>query len=102
MSVKERVVPEKSQVVKSNVPNKRMRLNNCFSFKEITMEPGTSLKDIDSNQFKDEIKRWAKAVVKYARQVSSSMRSSRKSSRFGSSRRKSSNGIGSPESSSHG
>ncbi|GLT55932.1 hypothetical protein SLA2020_290130 [Shorea laevis] len=100
MSVKEHVVPEKTQVVKSDVPNKRRRVNNFFSFREITMEPGTSLKDIDSNKFKDEIKRWAKAVVKYARQLS--LGRSRKSNRFGSSRRKSSNRIGSPESSSRG
>lgn len=50
------------------------------------METVSSLKDLDSNKFKAEIKRWAKAVVTYARQVSGRLGSSRKSDRYGSSR----------------
>lgn len=54
-----------------DVNAKRRRFDHCFSFMEISMEPGSSLKDMDSNKLKTEIKRWAKAVVIYARQVSS-------------------------------
>ncbi|KAK4736130.1 hypothetical protein R3W88_010391 [Solanum pinnatisectum] len=58
---------------------KRGRFNSCFSFMEISIDPGMkSLKHLDSKQFKEEIKKWAKSVVSYARQVSD---------RFGSSRR---------------
>ncbi|KAI6671805.1 hypothetical protein NL676_006690 [Syzygium grande] len=52
---------------------KRRRTDRCFSFMEINIEKpagSTSLKDVDSNKLKFEIKRWAKAVVRYARQVS--------------------------------
>lgn len=49
---------------------KRGRFDRCFSFMEISVEPGKSVKDMDSNKLKAEIKRWAKAVVAYARQVS--------------------------------
>ncbi|XP_030464515.1 uncharacterized protein LOC115683982 [Syzygium oleosum] len=52
---------------------KRRRTDRCFSFMEINIEKpagSTSLKDVDSNKLKAEIKRWAKAVVRYARQVS--------------------------------
>ncbi|GMI91787.1 hypothetical protein HRI_002848000 [Hibiscus trionum] len=67
---------------------KRGSFNRCFSFMEVPMEPAvSSLKELDSNKFKAEIKRWAKAVVRYARQVSGRLgRSSRKSGRYGSSR----------------
>lgn len=70
---------------------KRQRTDRCFSFMEITIEPGTkSLKHLDSKKFKSEIKRWAKAVVTYARQVSQRFGSSRKAQdsgeRVGSSR----------------
>ncbi|KAK8551269.1 hypothetical protein V6N13_119741 [Hibiscus sabdariffa] len=67
---------------------KRRSFNRCFSFMEVPMEPAvSSLKELDSNKFKAEIKRWAKAVVGYARQVSGRLgRSSRKSDRYGSSR----------------
>ncbi|KAJ9692137.1 hypothetical protein PVL29_011287 [Vitis rotundifolia] len=51
-----------------DVNAKRRRFDHCFSFMEISMEPGSSLKDMDSNKLKAEIKRWAKAVVTYARQ----------------------------------
>ncbi|KAI9079233.1 hypothetical protein K1719_038838 [Acacia pycnantha] len=49
---------------------KRRRFNRWFSFVEVPLEPGKQLKDMDSNKLKAEIKRWAKAVVAYARQVS--------------------------------
>ncbi|MFS7974432.1 hypothetical protein Hanom_Chr09g00868671 [Helianthus anomalus] len=50
---------------------KRQRYDRCFSFMEISMDPGIkSLKRLDSRKFKSEIQRWAKAVVRYARQVS--------------------------------
>lgn len=60
---------------------KRPRIGSCFSFMEISIEPGIkSLKHLDSKKFKSEIKRWAKAVVTYARQVSDRFGSSRRSS----------------------
>ncbi|KAF7134396.1 hypothetical protein RHSIM_Rhsim08G0230800 [Rhododendron simsii] len=63
----------------TNNTGKRQRTDRCFSFMEITIEPGTkSLKHLDSKKFKSEIKRWAKAVVTYARQVSQRFGSSRK------------------------
>ncbi|XP_030526376.1 uncharacterized protein LOC115738035 [Rhodamnia argentea] len=54
---------------------KKRRTDRCFSFSfmEINIEKpagSTSLEDVDSNKLKAEIKRWAKAVVRYARQVS--------------------------------
>lgn len=59
---------------------KRRRLNSCFSFMEISIDPNVkSLKHLDSDKFKDGIKKWAKAVVTYARQVSQHFGSSRKS-----------------------
>lgn len=68
----------------TNNTGKRQRTDRCFSFMEITIEPGTkSLKHLDSKKFKSEIKRWAKAVVTYARQVSQRFGSSRKAQDFG-------------------
>ncbi|KAK7349231.1 hypothetical protein VNO77_06426 [Canavalia gladiata] len=55
---------------KGQKPAKRRRFDRCFSSIEVSMEPGKQLKDMDSNKFKAEIMRWAKAVVAYARQVS--------------------------------
>ncbi|KAL5160305.1 hypothetical protein HKD37_07G017848 [Glycine soja] len=55
--------------LKGQKPSKRRRLNRCFSSVELSMEPGKQLKDMDSNKLKGEIKRWAKAVVAYARQA---------------------------------
>ncbi|WRX27545.1 hypothetical protein QQP08_020032 [Theobroma cacao] len=86
MSVKKTVALDNAQVVKSNVTSKRRRFNQCFSFMEISMEPAPSLSHLDSNKFKSEIKRWAKAVVAYARQVSGRFGSSRRSDPYGSSR----------------
>ncbi|OVA11743.1 hypothetical protein BVC80_41g33 [Macleaya cordata] len=52
------------------VPAKRRRYNRCFTCMEIKIEPAGSLKDLDSDMLKTEIKKWAKAVVAYARQLS--------------------------------
>ncbi|KVI05874.1 uncharacterized protein LOC112509569 [Cynara cardunculus var. scolymus] len=50
---------------------KKPRYDRCFSFMEISIDPSIkSLKRLDSRKFKFEIQRWAKAVVRYARQVS--------------------------------
>lgn len=61
--------------LKGQKPSKRRPFDRCFSSVEVSMEPGKQLKDMDSNKLKDEIKRWAKAVVAYARQVSGRFRS---------------------------
>ncbi|KAG8380057.1 hypothetical protein BUALT_Bualt07G0153900 [Buddleja alternifolia] len=59
---------------------KRRRINECFSFMEISIDPGVkSLKHLDSKKFKDSIRKWAKSVVTYARQVSQHFGSSRSS-----------------------
>ncbi|XVE88757.1 hypothetical protein DITRI_Ditri19aG0094500 [Diplodiscus trichospermus] len=93
MSVKKTVAlddGDRDEAVERNVitrtDTKRRRFNRCFSFMEVSMEPVSSLSELDSNKFKSEIKRWAKAVVAYARQVSGRLGSSRKSDRYGSSR----------------
>ncbi|KAM7471808.1 hypothetical protein LguiA_009991 [Lonicera macranthoides] len=60
---------------------KRQHSDSCLSsFMEISMEPPgiKSLKHLDSKKFKASIKRWAKAVVSYARQVSDHFGSSRR------------------------
>ncbi|KAI4355542.1 hypothetical protein L6164_004303 [Bauhinia variegata] len=59
-----------SALVRQEKTAKRGRFDRCFSFAEISLEPGKELKKMDSKKLKDEIKRWAKAVVAYARQVS--------------------------------
>ncbi|XP_020227291.1 uncharacterized protein LOC109808639 [Cajanus cajan] len=56
--------------LKGQKPSKRRRFDRYFSSVELSLEPGKQLKDMDSNKLKAEIKRWAKAVVAYARQVS--------------------------------
>ncbi|MBA0745426.1 hypothetical protein Gogos_008001 [Gossypium gossypioides] len=88
MSVKRTVGLDNGDVGSSSSNTKRGSFNRCFSFMEVSMEPAvSSLDELDSNKFKAEIKRWAKAVVRYARQVSGRLgRSSRKSDRYGSSR----------------
>lgn len=64
--------PSLNRSVTVNPQNaKRQRYDRCFSFMEIKIDPGIkSLKRLDSRKFKSEIQRWAKAVVRYARQVS--------------------------------
>ncbi|KAK9099184.1 hypothetical protein Syun_026229 [Stephania yunnanensis] len=50
---------------------KRGRYDCYLSFAEIKLEePVSSLKDLDSEKMKSEIRRWARAVAAYARQVS--------------------------------
>ncbi|KAL6140754.1 hypothetical protein ACLB2K_059049 [Fragaria x ananassa] len=49
---------------------KHRRFDRCFSFLEVSAESGKSLKERDSEKLKAGIKRWAKAVAAYARQVS--------------------------------
>lgn len=52
--------------------------NRCFS---LPIDPGggvKSLKHMDSKKLKEEIKKWAKKVVAYARQVSDHFGSSRR------------------------
>lgn len=49
---------------------KRGRFGRWFSFAEVPLERGKTLKEMDSTKLKFEIKKWAKAVVAYARQVS--------------------------------
>ncbi|RZC49885.1 hypothetical protein C5167_018320 [Papaver somniferum] len=65
---------------------KGLQNSRCFSFVKIKLEPSGSLKDLDSDKLKTEIKKWAKAVVKFARQLSSRG--------FGSSRRGGGGGSG--------
>ncbi|PWA62964.1 hypothetical protein CTI12_AA246920 [Artemisia annua] len=64
--------PSLNRSVTSHPENsKKQRYDRCFSFMEIKIDPGIkSLKRLDSRKFKFEIQRWAKAVVRYARQVS--------------------------------
>nr|GEV01808.1 hypothetical protein [Tanacetum cinerariifolium] len=66
--------PSFNRSVTSHPDNsKKQRYDRCFSFSfmEIKIDPGIhSLKRLDSRKFKFEIQRWAKAVVRYARQVS--------------------------------
>ncbi|KAJ8773869.1 hypothetical protein K2173_009300 [Erythroxylum novogranatense] len=59
------------KVVDDHLTSKRRRQDDtrCFPFAEISMEPGKSLRKLDSGKFKSEIRRWAKAVVAYARQI---------------------------------
>ncbi|WJX86330.1 hypothetical protein P8452_68653 [Trifolium repens] len=57
--------------LKNQKSSKRRRFDRCFSSVElVSMEQGKKLKEMDSNKLKSEIKRWAKAVVAYARQSS--------------------------------
>lgn len=66
-------------VVEGKETVKRARTDNCFTFMEVSIEPGIkSLKRLDSKKLKMQIKKWAKAVVTYARQVSDHFGSSRR------------------------
>ncbi|KAG6507457.1 uncharacterized protein LOC121983035 [Zingiber officinale] len=42
----------------------------CVSGLEFALEAGRPLRELDPEKIKEEIKRWAKAVVAYARQLS--------------------------------
>ncbi|CAL4956194.1 unnamed protein product [Urochloa decumbens] len=48
---------------------KAARYGRCFSGLELSVGPGP-LKDMDAGKLKDQIRRWAKAVVAFARQIS--------------------------------
>lgn len=83
MSVKKSLSLTKAEETKRlerhDAARKRRRsFDLCFSYPELPMERGQSLKDMDSEKLKTGIKKWAKAVVAYARTVSN---------RFGSWRR---------------
>lgn len=68
-----------SDVVQGKETAKRARTDSCFTFMEVSIEPGIkSLKRLDSKKLKIQIKKWAKAVVTYARQVSDHFGSSRR------------------------
>ncbi|KAK9280733.1 hypothetical protein L1049_003621 [Liquidambar formosana] len=82
MSAKEDLALSNDGEGEDDASAKRGRFDRCYSFMEISIEPGP-LKDLDSNKLKTQIKRWAKAVVAYARQVSGRLGSGR----LGSSRR---------------
>ncbi|WOG89354.1 hypothetical protein DCAR_0208592 [Daucus carota subsp. sativus] len=70
---------EDSEDVEHKESVKRARSDNCFTFMEVSIEPGIkSLKRLDSKKLKIQIKKWAKAVVTYARQVSDHFGSSRR------------------------
>lgn len=75
MSVKDPRDPSNGEVI---VKRGRRSFNRCISIPEIKSLESGPLAKVDSKKLKMEIKRWAKAVVAYARQVSD---------RFGSSRR---------------
>ena len=49
---------------------RRRSFDLCFSSPELPMEYGKSLKEMDSEKLKAGIRKWAKAVVAYARTVS--------------------------------
>ncbi|OIW11861.1 hypothetical protein TanjilG_31611 [Lupinus angustifolius] len=57
-------------IIKGQKSAKRRHSDRRSSSREVTLEQGKRLKDMDSNKLKAEIKRWAKAVVAYARQIS--------------------------------
>jgi hypothetical protein len=48
---------------------KAARYGRCFSGLELSIGPAP-LKDVDAERLKDQIRRWAKAVVAFARQIS--------------------------------
>ncbi|KAG2589386.1 uncharacterized protein LOC120675919 [Panicum virgatum] len=63
-----------------NRKQKAARYGRCFSGLELSIGPAP-LKDVDAGRLKDQIRRWAKAVVAFARQISfGSPRSVNKSS----------------------
>ncbi|CAM0881345.1 unnamed protein product [Alopecurus aequalis] len=47
----------------------RRRYGRCFSGLELSVGPGP-LKDVDAGKLKSQIRKWARAVVAYARQLS--------------------------------
>ncbi|KAG6398015.1 hypothetical protein SASPL_139465 [Salvia splendens] len=83
--------PGKSASLKESAPEtvnysghgakkRRTSSSSCFSFMEVSIDPSVkSLKHLDSDKLKEGIKKWAKAVATYARQVSQRLGSSRRS-----------------------
>lgn len=71
--------PEDAIIGGSGSRSKRARFDRCFSGLEFKIESGP-LKELDPEKLKKEIKRWAKAVVAYARQLSGSFGRSRERS----------------------
>ncbi|KAL8118702.1 hypothetical protein AgCh_016276 [Apium graveolens] len=67
-----------SGIVQGKEIVKRSRSHGCFSSIQVSIEPGKSLKRLDSKKFKAQIKKWAKTVATYARQVSDHFGSSRR------------------------
>lgn len=71
---------ESAQTVKNSSRGAKKRCTSsrlCFSFMEISVDPSMkSLKHLDSDKLKEGIKKWAKAVATYARQVSQRLGSS--------------------------
>ncbi|KAL1538257.1 hypothetical protein AAHA92_27021 [Salvia divinorum] len=73
-------VPETDKNSGHGAKKRRTSSSSCFSFMEISIDPGVkSLKHLDSDKLKEGIKKWAKAVATYARQVSQRLGSSRRS-----------------------
>uniref|UniRef100_A0A5K1E5N8 Uncharacterized protein n=1 Tax=Nymphaea colorata TaxID=210225 RepID=A0A5K1E5N8_9MAGN len=60
----------------SALTNNVKKFDRCFSGLDLTIEAG-SLRDVDSDKLKNGIKKWARAVVAYARQVSGYLTSPR-------------------------
>ena len=76
MSVKKTLSLNHGEAVKGGTRTKSVKFSRFFSCKQISMEAGKTLEQMDSNKLKSEIQRWAKAVVAYARQVSARFGSS--------------------------
>lgn len=74
MSVKKSLSLTKAEEAKRprrhDSARKRRSFDLCFSSPELPLERGKSLKEMDSEKLKTGIRKWAKAVVAYARQVS--------------------------------
>ncbi|KAG9131148.1 hypothetical protein Leryth_020140 [Lithospermum erythrorhizon] len=78
MSAKEVMDSNNGRLIKNPSATKQGRFNRCFSFPAISIDPAVkSLKHVDSRKLKCQIRRWAKAVVTYARQLSDRQKSSR-------------------------
>ncbi|XP_019057739.1 PREDICTED: uncharacterized protein LOC109116552 [Tarenaya hassleriana] len=54
-----------------NDDQKVTRFDRCLSFMEIKTQKKKTLEEMDSFKLKEEIRRWAKRVAAYARQLSS-------------------------------
>ncbi|GMH14238.1 hypothetical protein Nepgr_016079 [Nepenthes gracilis] len=71
MSIKEAIDYSSTTTIakkKDALSTKRRRIGSSSAFMEIEIDQGgQSLSDIDSDRLKDDIKRWARAVVAYAR-----------------------------------